>query len=566
MDFVASRTLFCILFSMLLSQTQVLHAQIQAQKTSKKLDLLVATSYGKVKGVQEKDVLTWRGLPYARPPVGELRFQSPLPPKPWQGIRTAEAFSPECHQMRIEGWMPWLHGEEDCLYLNIYRPENAIGKLPVLVWIHGGGRRTGNSRRDVSDFVRQTNTMVVTIGYRLGHMAMMAHPDLSSSDPTRPASGNYGIEDAIQALRWLQDEIQHFGGDRNRVSIGGMSGGGTMVCALLQAKKADGLFHSAIIQSAGGCWFETQLLAEQEVEGERMARWMLCLGNDKADCLRSRPAWAFYLTGGAGVSSPYKLFSTSYYTSLPIGGGMTGHVVDNYLYTESWPKNFQRGDFNHVPVMISTTSHEGRWIYGKLLLDIANFEMDESDYREALLGVIKNEAIVRNIERDFPLGKDKRTPMEQYSDIVSEAHYTCTHSEMAAAMSRFTPTWHYEFKVPGTQIDQRIELGAYHGVDTEYLFGDGFRGPVPAMSKRQQAFAMKYRQYIANFVHNSNPNGKGLPKWQPASGWHQAPYMAMDYQPRQHRGLREKACTYWREKNRWQKLPSLIDPSASSTK
>src|SRR5690606_7885944 len=211
-------------------------------------DARVRTSAGWLQGTREGDgVLRYLGVPYAAPPVGPLRWRPPAPAAAWKGVRNAKKLPPRCAQ--VGKFSP---GNEDCLYLNVFVPEGQRRRLPVLVYVHGGGMRDGSSWDiDPTRIARETESVVVMVNYRLGMLGFMNHPALDA-ETDDGVSGNYGIMDQQAALRWVQSEIEAFGGDPDNVTVGGPSGGAWAVCAHLTSPKASGLFSKAFFQS-GWC-------------------------------------------------------------------------------------------------------------------------------------------------------------------------------------------------------------------------------------------------------------------------------------------------------------------------
>lgn len=214
--------------------------------------LVVETRYGALKGKNDREgTLAWLGIPYAAPPTGELRWKAPRPPAPWQGVRNAFSFGPRAVQKNnLTGG---ISGSEDCLYLNIWRPGDGETGLPVYVWIHGGGNSTGASNASTSYYgwglASKARVVFVSINYRLGVFGWLYHPALREGADPESASGNFGTLDIIQALRWVQDNIERFGGDPSRVTIAGGSAGAFNVLTLLASPCARGLFHRAVIES-----------------------------------------------------------------------------------------------------------------------------------------------------------------------------------------------------------------------------------------------------------------------------------------------------------------------------
>jgi len=216
---------------------------------------VVTTTYGDVKGFADNaDTWVWKAIPFATPPVGELRWQAPHDPEPWSGIREETEFCNWCPQFSSEfdpsNNTMHLAGNEDCLYLNIWRPQSEEIHLPVYLWIHGGGNSVGSaSIYDGSILASTSNLIVITIQYRLGPFGWFTHPALRQGESALDDSGNYGTLDIIKALEWVRDNINAFGGDPNNVTIAGESAGAINVLSLIISPAASSLFHKAIAQS-----------------------------------------------------------------------------------------------------------------------------------------------------------------------------------------------------------------------------------------------------------------------------------------------------------------------------
>jgi para-nitrobenzyl esterase len=235
----------------------------------------VTVRYGTVEGREKRGVVSWFGIPYAEPPIGELRWKAPKDPAPWSGVYQATAKPPAGMQYGIFPKKAVI-GQEDCLYLNIWRPADETTELPVYVWIHGGGNSSGSSTF-VSDyfgvpFVTDTQSVFVSINYRLGPFGWFTHPSLRTDVSSEDASGNYGLLDIQHALRWIQENIGAFGGDNANVTVAGESAGGINILALLQSPRSEGLFHKAIIRSGG---IMQSTIAEGDKASEMVLRKLL---------------------------------------------------------------------------------------------------------------------------------------------------------------------------------------------------------------------------------------------------------------------------------------------------
>src|SRR5271155_1365025 len=302
----------------------------------------VVTESGAISGVHESGLSVYKGIPFAAPPVGDLRWRPPMPAAPWTGTRKADAFAPACMQAGVS--MP---GEtpptvsEDCLYLNIWTPAKTQQEhLPVIVWIYGGGYTNGSASMPLywGDKLAQKGVIVVTIAYRVGPLGFLAHPELTHESP-RHSSGNYGLMDQIAALEWIQKDIAAFGGDPKNVTIAGQSSGSISVSKLMASPPAKGLFQRAIGES-GGLFEPVQLapkfiLANAERDGEKYA---ISLGATSVEQLRRLPA--ALLTGNAG--------------------GIVHPVIEPYVLPFSPYEAFVSGRQNDVPLLLGSNADEAR--------------------------------------------------------------------------------------------------------------------------------------------------------------------------------------------------------------
>jgi hypothetical protein len=301
---------------------------------------------GMVQGTIEDGLYVYRGIPYAAPPLGDLRWRAPQTAPKWQGVLAANAFGRACIQSN-PAIVNLPAPSEDCLYLNIWTPiKHAEKRLPVMVWIHGGGFIAGATAEQLyhGEHIAKKGVIVVTIGYRLGILGFLAHPDLNAEND-RHVSGNYGLLDMIAALRWVQRNISAFGGDPKRVTIFGESAGGIAVSMLCASPLAKELFHGAISQSGGsfgpvraggGPGENVQSLADGERAGET---WALKAGVSNLSEMRRLP--------------PDKLV-----TAGP-GGGVAWPIMDGWIVPDDQYKLYQAGRYNDTPTLVGYNSDEG---------------------------------------------------------------------------------------------------------------------------------------------------------------------------------------------------------------
>jgi para-nitrobenzyl esterase len=301
----------------------------------------VATEYGLVQGVTETGLTVYRGIPFAAPPVGDLRWRSPQPAAKWQGVRLADKFAPDPYQGDGKG-----NVSEDCLYVNVWTPAQSPGdRLPVLVWIYGGGFSFGSTSTPVhnGEHLARKGVILVSLNYRVGPLGFLAHPELSAESPHQ-VSGNYGLQDMIAGLQWVQKNIAAFGGDPGKVTIFGESAGGIAVSMLCASPVAHGLFRGAISQSGGSFGpsrpttypgENMRLLAEAEQSGVALAAQVGAQG--MADLRKLAPG---KLPGGFGSGSGWP-------------------IVDGWLIPDDQYKLYEARHYNDVAILVGYNSDEG---------------------------------------------------------------------------------------------------------------------------------------------------------------------------------------------------------------
>ncbi|HEV3208456.1 MAG TPA: carboxylesterase family protein [Terriglobales bacterium] len=319
---------------------------------------ITRTESGAISGVVEDGLRIYKGVPFAAPPISDLRWRPPVPVTPWTDIRKADAFAPACMQdgVSMKGETPPTVSE-DCLYLNIWTPaKSSQERLPVIVWIYGGGYINGSASMPLywGDRLAHKGVIVVTIAYRLGPLGFLAHPELTRESPHH-SSGNYGLMDQIAALEWIQRNIAAFGGDPKTVTIAGQSSGAISASLLMASPRAKGLFQRAIGES-GGLFEPVQLapkylLANAEHDGEKYAA---SLGATSLQELRRLPAAR--LTGNAD--------------------GIVHPVIDPCLLPASPYEAFTSGQQNDVPLLIGSNAEEARSLTDVSHVKAATFDSD----------------------------------------------------------------------------------------------------------------------------------------------------------------------------------------------
>jgi len=412
---------------------------------------VVATADGAVRGQAVPAGEEFLGIPYAAPPVGALRWQPPRPPAPWQGTRAATSYAPHCPQP--SGSFGLASTSEDCLYLNVFTPAGATGRhLPVMVWVHGGSLRTGESDDYNPAGLVRHGVVVVTINYRLGALGFLADAALASR-PGGP-SGDYGLMDQQAALRWVQRNIGGFGGDPGDVTLFGESAGGLSTLAQLVSPGARGLFQRAIVES-GTYELTQQPLTTAEAAGQAFAAKAGCSGTvsarDMAACLRRLPVSTILADQDPAGYTP---------------------DVDGAVLTQSVRTALARGQFNRVPVIIGTNHDEDRlFVAGIQLLGSRVTAANYQSMIASTLGVPA--AIASKIAAQYPLSRYPSPPVA-LGAVGTDAIFACHALVAEESLARYVPTYAYEFNdenAPELLLPPvGFPYGAAHASELQYLF------------------------------------------------------------------------------------------------
>ena len=421
----------------------------------------VTISDGVVRGLADDatGVTTFRGIPYAAPPVGDLRWRPPAPPAPWSAPLDATATGPACPQQdtRLVDRAQGL--DEDCLRLNVWKPNDAAEPLPVIVFIHGGAFLTGSSNYGVYNgtSIASHGAVVVSMNYRLGLLGFMAHPAFATEDADWPTTGNYGLLDQIAALEWVRDEIAAFGGDPSRVAILGESAGGMSVCTLIAAPRAAGLFQSAIIESAS-CLSRYQIhdAALATSEAETYAEGLGCGSGiaDPAACLRGKP-WEDVLAAETGTLVNFDALERP------------GPSVDGLLLDATPAERVANGDASYVPLIMGFNANEGSILVQGAGVDT---EADLDTTLEQLGGGTVSSTDLRALYDPADYGDDPRAAaIAAVTDIV----FRCpTRRSLRDYVANGGQAWAYYF-THVAPIGRLTGLGAFHGSELFILFQDG---------------------------------------------------------------------------------------------
>jgi para-nitrobenzyl esterase len=432
----------------------------------------VRTEAGVVVGEANDRANIFRDIPFAAPPVGELRWRPPQPVKPWSGERDATKAGPSCPQPMNADNTPNSGGangptSEDCLQLNVFAPKAAKG-APVMVWIHGGGHRTGAGWiYDGSNFARD-GVVIVSINYRLGALGYFAHPALSKAAPAGEPLGNYGLMDQIAALHWVQRNIARFGGDPKNVTVFGESAGGMSTLALLATPKARGLYQKAIVQSGLG-WFTPKTLADKEKEGAALLEKAGVAATATSGQLRALPADML-----VPINADYQPFT------------------DGRLMTETASQAIARGHLDDVPLIIGSNSGEDSL-------------MGPGPLRPAQLAGIP--AAARSIYKEEAAAGDERLARAIFTDRVMGGPARW----VAARTWGGKPSWLYHFSYVATRMRPGVTTAA-HAAEIPYVWEYwGRRTPMSVVSEEDKQVAALMHACWVSFAKTGQPRCGGVP-------------------------------------------------------
>jgi len=450
---------------------------------------------GELRGTSEAGLKVFRGIPFAAPPVGDLRWRAPQPAARWEGMRPADKFAPQCLQA-----IPGITTSEDCLYLNVWTPaKTASAHVPVLVWIYGGGFSVGGTSVPTysGEKLAQKGVVLVSIAYRLGPLGFLAHPGLSA-ESTKHVSGNYGLLDMIEALQWIQKNISAFGGDPHKVTIFGESAGGIAVSELCASPLTKGLIQGAISESggsfghpraAGAPGENMRPLAIAERAGEDLA---LSLGAKSVGDLRSLPGEALITAGQTNRGAAWP-------------------VVDGWVIPDDQYKIYESKQFNDTPILVGYNSDEGA-TFGPPRTPqayIAGVRARYGSFADRLL-------------KTYP-AEDNTVP-KTARDLTRDAAFgwgTWTWARMQASQGKSKAYYYYFDQHPEYPAGSpEAGHGSPHGMEVEYVFGHPTGGPAGKPSPTDLTISDAMVTYWANFAKYGDPNGKGMPKWPAFSDEH----------------------------------------------
>lgn len=457
----------------------------------------VAVTGGTVEGVAADQVVSFKGIAFAAPPVGALRWKAPQPVVPWTGAKKADTYGASCMQDATFAKLfesPAPIGE-DCLYLNVWTPaKSPAQKLPVMVWIYGGGFVGGMTSIPAYDGTRlaQKGVVLVSVAYRLGVFGFLAHPDLTKE--TGKSSGNYGLRDMLAGLQWVKANIAKFGGDPSRVTIFGESAGGMAVSMLSASPAAKGLFHRAISES-GGSFSPARVAGEA---GETVAslkdaetagkQFLAKLGANDIKAARGLSADAIQKALGPGLQ-----------------GGFWPTFDGDVLLGDQY-ELYEAGKFNDTPILVGTNSDEGgTFVRGPVA---------PAQFENEIRGGYGDRASV--VLAAYPHGNDVQA-LKSSQDVMRDSTFAWSTWTWARLQSQKGQgkayVYYFDFPTPQTPN------GSGHGAEIGFVFrtlggrGQGPSGITGSVSPEQQAAAELISSYWVNFARTGDPNGAGLPQW-----------------------------------------------------
>ena len=444
---------------------------------------------GDVEGILDGTLAVYKAIPYAAPPVGNLRWREPQPAKAWEGVLKADDFGPWPPQPTRPGRTADMMSE-DCLYLGIATPaKNASDRLPVMVWIHGGGFQTEHYGGDLWKHLAMRGVVIVSVEYRTGALGFMAHPELTKESPTGH-SGNYGLLDQIFALQWVQRNIRNFGGDPSNVTIFGESAGAISCSILCASPLAKGLFHRCISQSGGSFapWSDgaRSIATGASMKGAEQQGVDFQKHLKKKNIKQMRKIDAMALCGN------------------DVGFGGFWPCVDGYVITDDLYRLYERGEYSDVPVIVMTNSDEGA-LFSPGNIKAENYQKQA----RSLFGDMADEAL-----KVYPGNTDDEAwhgNGDAFRDLgFAWPSYAWVSLQAKTGKSAAYAAYLAQPSTRSFSNDPRRK-GVAHADDILYLNGEFLTQPdkYPA----EAAVAEIMQQYWVNFAKTGNPNGKGLPYW-----------------------------------------------------
>ena len=493
--------------------------------------LLVETDKGPVEGTLAGSTRVFLGIPYAAPPVGDLRWKSPAPAAAWTTALKATQLGRPCPQLNPLSGALDSTSDEDCLTLNVWTPSRlSASPAPVLVWVHGGGFVFGSNREPSYDgqvLSEATGAVVVNINYRLGPLGFLAHPALKAEDSGHPSTGGYGLEDQRAALAWVKANIAAFGGDPGRVTLFGESAGGISTCMHMVSPKSKGLFQRAIIES-GPC---DSGAAEPEAlaQGEQFATALGCdTAGGEAEilaCLRDKP-----------VDAIMKALPSS--TDLVFGEGASWFpVIDGWNLPDVPSKLLESGSFEKVPTILGSNADEGTLFFQLAATMIADDAALKALIEKLVPG--KSEEVLMRYS-SATHGSAKEAAMA----AVGDAGFVCPTRRAARAIAKAGADaylYHFTFTPPGSLLGP---LGAFHSAEIKSVFGVPSQLLPYELTAEELKLSAAVMGYWARHGASGDPNGGGAVPW-PKYSAEKDENIVLDTTISTQAGLKKDLCDFW---------------------
>jgi para-nitrobenzyl esterase len=480
---------------------------------------IACTSAGGMRGVVADGVISYRGIPYAQPPTGLRRWRPPVPLESWSGIRDVSRFGPMCPQVAGNE----VVGDEDCLTLNVWVPgARNEQSLPVMVYLTGGGNhaqsgQAGGGANFVGTRLTKEGIILVTVNIRLGALGFLTHRALDA-ESERHISGNYGSQDHVLMLRWVNRNIEAFGGDPNRVFLFGTSAGGANICGLLTSPLARGLFHGVVMESSvpTGCEYSTREQA-QSGTGARLVKALSCeRGPDVATCLREKTARDIV----RAVPAVTNLFPRTY-----------GPVVDGHVFPEQPMKRLTEGQVAKVPVIMGNNLEEAAsWV------DALGPIQNADQYRDGLSRVFGKDLGDR-VVAEYPVAR-YASPRGALIRAATDGLFTCMTRRVTRALvaSGAGPVYQYLFT---HRLEHSRDGAVGHSIEMPFIF-QSWTGYTPGSSDITVSERMV--QYWTQFAKTGNPD--------PSNGWRAvsrvaSPYMNLNERFEMKTDQADSHCEFW---------------------
>ncbi|MEN6474566.1 MAG: carboxylesterase family protein [Syntrophaceae bacterium] len=526
-------------------------AAAQSPESSQAADnpLVRQTVYGTVQGIEEDcGTWAWLGVPYAKPPLGSLRWRAPRDPEKWSGVRNAGKFCSYCPQYgnylsetgrdTMGGYVSQgvATGNEDCLYLNIWRPATSEQKLPVYVFIHGGANIIGRSDLSIyngAHFAARENMLFVTINYRLGFFGWFWHPALKVKDDPLDNSGNYGTLDIIKSLQWIHDNIAAFGGDPNNVTITGQSAGGMNVYSMMTSPLAKGLFHRAIAHSgASQACYMSRAVQKAKATLRRLLKQDGYTSDDIDDLTKQgNEAWIRSYLRSKTMEEIYDPKNCGPLT-MPLDGIPTvetimGVYIDGTVIPTSPLLSFYNGTYNQVPLMMSCTKEEMKLFIPMIIMEPLNLWQVVYDFDPNHPDIDLGDYLS---PWSYPL-----MPLYAVGPAAGQALFQGFGTDTMAPLAKKyqDDVYVYKFLWDDEPAPFDYLIGAGHAMDLPFVFGNFITDKSSlcnfAWSDANQAgreiLSEAMMDYLGQFARTGNPNGGNpvLPVWLPWSSAKDSP-------------------------------------------